>query len=341
MPMRQIVMPRAGKPESMEIRETAMPDAPGPREVCVEVRAIGINFADLMARKGLYPDAPPFPCVVGYEVAGFVYAVGAEVTKVKEGDRVAAMTRFGGYATHVRVPEDQVFTVAERLSHAEAASIPVVYATAWALMRVMGTLHPGETVLIQNAGGGVGLAAIDIARHVGATSIGTASGHKHPFLLERGLTHAIDYRTQDVVPEVMRLTGDRGVELILDPIGGADWKRNYRMLRSTGRLGMFGASTMSDSRFGMLGAALSLAPTIPIWTPIGLMNANKGVFGVNMGHMWHEVDKVGRWFDAISAGIDEGWIRPYVDRTFAFDEVSAAHAYIEGRGNTGKVVLTV
>src|SRR4029079_8791483 len=125
------------------------------------------------------------------------------------------------------------------------AAIPVNYLTAYALLEVMGSLHPGESVLIHNAGGGVGLAAIDIARKIGATTYGTASPTKHEFLRERGLDHPIDYRNQDWLPALMGLTGNRGVELVIDPIGGAHWKKSYAALRHTGRLGMFGVSAGS------------------------------------------------------------------------------------------------
>lgn len=337
--MRQIVIPRAGAPEILEIREAPTPTAAA-GQVLIDVRAIGVNFADIMARKGLYQDAPPFPCVVGYEVSGVVNAVGSGVSRVKPGQRVLAMTQFQGYSTQVCVPEGQVFAIPDSLPFAEAASIPVVYSTAWALLMAMGSLRKGDTLLIQNAGGGVGLAAIDIARQVGATTIGTASGRKHEFLRSRGLDHAIDYRTQNFDDEVMRLTQGRGVELIIDPMGGEYWKRNYKVLRSTGRLGMFGASTMTEART-KVGAIAKMAVNMPLYNPVGLMNGNKGVFGVNMGHMWHETEMVSRWIGEIVAGLQAGWVRPYVDKTFPFEQAAEAHAFIEGRGNMGKVILTV
>jgi NADPH:quinone reductase-like Zn-dependent oxidoreductase len=255
------------------------------------------------------------------------------------GKSVIAMTRFGGQAEKVVVPATQVFAKPESLSFEQAAAIPTNYLTAYALVVVMGGLRKGESILIHNAGGGVGLAALDIAKEIGVTTFGTASPSKHDFLRARGLDHAIDYRTQDWLPPLLRLTSGRGVELVLDPIGGAHWKKSYKALRHTGRLGMFGVSAASANglrgKLGLLKAALQT----PIFHPFGLLNRNRGVFGLNLGHLWHEPEKVALWLKAIMDGINEGWIRPHVDKAFPFDQVREAHAYIEARKNIGKVVL--
>ena len=191
----------------------------------------------------------------------------------------------------------------------------------------------------QSAGGGVGLAALDIAKKIGATTYGTASPSKHEFLRKRGLDHPIDYRTQDWLPILLQLTDGRGVELVIDPIGGTHWKKSFKALRHTGRLGMFGVSTASanglSGKLKMVKAALQM----PRFHPLGLLNKNRGVFGLNLGHMWHEPDKVMEWIEALLAGVNEGWIRPHVDRTFTFAQAGEAHAYMEARKNIGKVIL--
>ena len=238
------------------------------------------------------------------------------------------------------MPENQVYEKPTGLSHVEAAAIPVSYLTAWQLLVVMGSLKPGETVLIHNAGGGVGLAAIDVARHVGATIYGTASVAKHAFLTERGVDEVIDYRSADWSNEVDRLTAGKGVSLIIDPFGGAHWKKSYRALRSTGRLGMFGVSSATASRLPgplRLGA---VAAGMPFFHPVPLMSSNRAVFGVNLGHMWHETDMIGDWMRVVLDGVAEGWVRPHVDTTFPLERAGEAQAYIEARRNTGKVVLT-
>src|SRR3569623_2902110 len=184
--MKQIFISGAGGPEKLVLRESADTQPQG-KEVRIRVNASGINFADIMAREGLYPDAPNLPCVVGYEVSGVVDAGGADADQSWLGKAVFGLTRFNGYSDTVVVPENQIFLKPEALSHEQAAAIPVNYLTAWQLLVVVGSLSADETVLIHNAGGGVGLAAIDIARHIGATIYGTASASKHEFLKARGL----------------------------------------------------------------------------------------------------------------------------------------------------------
>ena len=338
--MRQVVIVGRGGPEKLQVREAVDPE-PRSGEVRIRVVASGINFADILARKGLYPDAPRLPAVVGYEVSGWVDKVGSEADIGLIGTDVVALTRFGGYSDVVCVPAKQVFEKPAVLSHAQAAATPVAYLTAWQLLAVMGSLKAGETVLIHNAGGGVGLAAIDIARHAGATIYGTASTGKHAFLLERGLHEAIDYRTRDWEVEVARLTRGKGVSLIIDPLGGTHWKKSYRALRSAGRLGMFGISAATGSALpGRLGLG-KVALGMPLFHPVSLLTANRSVFGVNLGHMWHETDMVADWARFLLRGVDDGWVRPHVDRTFPLERAGEAHTYIEERRNIGKVVLTI
>lgn len=334
----QVIIEHNGKPDVMRIISSQLP-APGPLEVTVKVEAAGVNFADIMARQGLYPDAPPLPMVVGYEVAGDVIAVGSGVDPSWLGKRVVGMTRFGGYSSHVNAPLAQMFEIPPTLDYPHAASIPVAYGTAYALVVAMGNLKKHETILIQNAGGGVGLAILDIARHIGATTIGTASAQKHAFLLARGLDHAVDYRQADWSDQVMTLTNQRGVALITDPLGGESWRKAGKLLRSTGRLGMFGISAASDS--GILGKLklIKTAIQMPFFHPVGLMNSNHGAFGVNMGHMWHEPELIRLWMDEILQGVAAGWVRPHVDKVFTFAEAAQAHTYIEQRQNIGKVLL--
>src|SRR5207253_2835792 len=173
----------------------------------IRVRAAGVNFADLMARRGLYPDAPPLPFVPGYEVAGEVDA--GEPALV--GRRVLALTRFGGYSEAVVVPAKRAVEIPAKLSFAEAAAIPVNWITAWHMLVELCNVRRGQRVLVHAAAGGVGTAALQICRRVGAEVIGTASASKHARLREMGLSHAIDYRTQDFEVEVKRITGGRGV----------------------------------------------------------------------------------------------------------------------------------
>jgi NADPH:quinone reductase-like Zn-dependent oxidoreductase len=336
--MRQIVTTANGDIDVLKVQEKPDP-TPRDDEVVIRVRAAGLNFADILARQGLYPDGPPKPCVMGYEVSGVVDSVGKDVNKSFVGKSVMALTRFGGQSEMIAVKATQMFEKPEQLTFEQAAAIPVNYLTAYALLVVMGSLHEGESVLIHNAGGGVGLAALDIAKKIGAVTYGTASVGKHKFLTDRGLNHPIDYRRQDWQPQLMQLTNGRGVDLIMDPIGGAHWKKSYNALRHTGRLGMFGVSAASANGISGKLKMLKAVVQMPRFHPLGLLNKNRGVFGLNLGHMWHEPEKVALWMRDILRGVDEEWINPHVDQAFSFNDVGKAHRRLEERKNIGKVVL--
>jgi NADPH:quinone reductase-like Zn-dependent oxidoreductase len=336
--MRAIVTTANGNVRVMKVE--ARPDpVPTQGQVLVRVKAAGLNFADILARQGLYPDGPPKPCVMGYEASGIVESVGDGADESLIGKSVIAMTRFNGQAELLAVSALQIFEKPEDLSFEQGAAIPTNYLTAWALLVAMGGLKKDEAVLIHNAGGGVGLAALDIAKHIGAKTFGTASASKHEFLKKRGLDYAIDYRNQDWLPVLMDLTTGRGVELVIDPLGGTSWKKSYRALRATGRMGVFGMSVASASGIRGKLRALKAVAQMPRFNPLALMNRNKGVFGLNLGHMWGEAEKVRGWTQEIVRGVAEGWIQPHVDRAFPFDQIADAHSYMEDRKNIGKVVL--
>ena len=337
--MRALFVTLRGGPEVLRVREVPDP-VPGPGEVRIDVRAAGLNFADVMARMGLYPDAPPLPAVVGYEVAGVVDAVGPGVEAPAEGDRVLALVRFGGQATRVVVPARQALPMPAAMSFEEGAALPVNYLTAFHALFRVGGLAPGRTVLLHMAAGGVGIAALQLARTVpDVTVIGTASAGKHEVVRAEGCAHAVDYRTADYEAEVRRLTGGRGVDLVLDALGGNDWRKGYRLLRPAGMLVTFGfANLASGPRRSILTAARQLL-SVPRFSPIALMDDNRGVAGVNLGHLWGEPEMVLGELRALLALFREGRIRPRIDSTFRLEEGGRAHERLQGRGSVGKVLL--
>ena len=337
--MRQIWIPRTGGADVLEVREAPDPE-PGPGEVRVRVQASGVNFADLMARMGIYPDAPPLPAVVGYEVAGVIDAVGEGVDPGRVGEDVAAMTRFGGYATVVTVPDRQAVRRPAGMDAVTGAAIPVTGLTAWMMCEAIGRVRAGDRVLVHSAGGGVGLMALDLLKWRGATAIGTASAGKHARLLERGYEQVIDYRTEDFAAV---LKDDPGFDLILDAVGGESWSKGLDLLRAGGRLVMFGMSSTAQGSTRKLLPMLELARTIP-WTklmPTWLINHNVGVVGVNMGRMWHEGDRVAGWLGELFALWEAGTLRPVVHAAVPFDQPAEAHRILHDRENFGKVVLKV
>jgi NADPH:quinone reductase-like Zn-dependent oxidoreductase len=342
--MRQVWIPRTGPPSVLEVREAPDP-TPGPGEVLVEVEAAGVNFADVLARKGLYPDSPPLPAVVGYEVAGSVAAVGAGVESVAVGDPVIALTRFGGYSSHVVAPEIAVYKRPDGMSAEDGAAIPVNYLTAFQMMIVMGSVrHARELggrrvrVLVHGASGGVGTACADLGKVYGAELYGTASPGKHDYVTERGYDHAIDYRNRDFVAEVLRLTDGEGVDLVLDPIGGKHWARSFDVLAPSGRIVLYGVSSLTEGgRFAFVKLALGV-PWLK-FNPIRLINANQGVMGVNLGHLWGARERVAGWAQTLLGLYERGDLRPFVDAVVPFDEAAEAHRMLEDRENRGKVLL--
>lgn len=336
--MRQIWITAAGAPETLEVRESADPEA-GSGEVRIRVGYSGVNFADIQARLGQYPDAPPIPCVVGYEVSGVIDQVGAGVTGLEEGDRVLALSKFGGYSDLVPVNAEWVQKLPADVSLEAGAALPVNYATAWTMLVRQGGLRRGDTVLIHSAGGGVGLAALQICLWKGAVPIGTASAGKHERLRQAGYAHCIDYRTEDFEAGVMKFTEGRGVDIVLDPQGGKSFRKSYRCLAPLGRLYLFGAADLVAGKTRSPVRLLKVLLQTPFFHPLDMLNTNRGVQGINMGRLFPEFGRMRGDLEEIVRKTAEGVFSPVVDKVFSFDDAAAAHQYIQDRRNFGKVLL--
>lgn len=338
--MRQIWISKPGSPDVLHLRDVPTPE-PAPGQVRIAVEAIGVNFADVMGRLGIYPDAPRGPYVPGYEAAGRIEAVGAGVDESRLGEAVLVLTRFGGYSEQLCVPAAQAIPRPASMTVEQAAAFPVAHITAYAALVAMGGIKPGEHVLIQAAAGGLGLAAVSIASIFGATIYGTASAGKHDFLRAQGVQHPIDYRRQDFEREVKRLTGGRGVQIALDSVGGRSWLKSYRALSAGGRLVICGVSSMAPGQRRSIPALVRFALSVP-WlrfNPVALANDTKGVMGINMGRLWGELPLLRGWMDALLAWWDEGKLQVRIDRVFPLAEAADAHRYLQDRRNIGKVIL--
>jgi NADPH:quinone reductase-like Zn-dependent oxidoreductase len=338
--MKAAVITRAGAPEVLKVQEWPEPE-PRSGEVRIRTRFAGINFADIAARIGIYRDAPKIPFVAGYEVSGTVDRLGPGVLGLAVGDRVLAMTMFGGYAEKVCTAAGAVRRIPEGMSDEEAAALPVNYVTAYHMLHYLTAVRPGDRVLIHAAAGGVGIAAIQMCRAAGAEIFGTASASKHEFLKSIGVAHCIDYRTQDFLAEVGRLTQGLGVDLVLDALGGAALAKSYEALGQGGRLFTFGFSRATPGEKRALFTMVTEFLRMPRFQPLKLMNDNRGVLGVNMNHIAARPDLLGREFDGLVNLFREGVIRPRVDRIFGLHEAPAAHRYLQDRLNIGKVLLEV
>lgn len=319
--------------------ERAAPQ-PGPGQLRVHVHAAGLNFAEVAARQGLYPDAPKPPCVLGYEGAGVVDAVGPGVDAKRIGQRVLFMSDFGAHAEQVVVPQEAAVELPADLSFEAAAAIPVNYATAWQLLFEVARIRPGDRVLVHMAAGGVGTAVLQLARTVrDVTVFGTASAGKHGYLRAQGCDHPIDYRTADYADVVRELTGGEGVDFVLDPLGGRDWRKGYRLLRPGGLLIAYGfANVVRGHRRRPLHVLAQLA-TVPRFEPMRLMRHNRGVAGVHMGTLARHPERLRHALTHVVRLAAEGTVRPVIDTAFPFERAAEAHRRLEARRNVGKVVL--
>jgi synaptic vesicle membrane protein VAT-1 len=342
--MRAVVLTRTGGPDVLEVQQ--WPDPPvGAGEVRIAVRAAGLNFADTMARVGLYPAAPKTPCVLGYEVAGEVDRIGAGVSGFVIGQRVMAGTRFGGQAELATAQARDVLPMPDSLSFEEGAAFCVSYATAYAALIIMGGLRAQSRVLIHSAAGGVGTAATQIARNAGAEIFGTASVSKHQAIQAQGVHHPIDYRSQDFRAEVRRLTDGEGVDIVMDAIGPTSFRKDYRILRPGGRLIMYGLSEALDENGRNVRAALiSLlrlpTSTMPWWNAARLLNQNRGVFGLNLLSWWRREGGMDRITKPLLTDLAAGRLVPVIAKTYPFERAGDAHRFLAERRNIGKVVLT-
>jgi NADPH:quinone reductase-like Zn-dependent oxidoreductase len=331
--MRAVVITKHGGPGVLKVQERPDPTL-GPREVRIEVAAAGVNFADVMARMGLYPDAPDTPCVVGYEVAGTVLELGEGVEGLTPGQRVFAGTQFGGYASQVAAKAGDVIALPDELSFEQGAAIPVNYGTAWAGLLGYGSLRAGERVLVHSAGGGVGIAATQIAKRFGAEVYGTASPGKHARVLELGVDHVLDYTKPGWEKGLPQF------DVILDAVGGKSFRQSYNLLRAGGRLVAFGASSVVSGERKNVVTALRAVARMPRFNLIKQMGESKAVIGLNMLSLWKEHGTLEPWVAPLKELLDDGTVKPVIAGAYSFEETGAAQTMIVERRNVGKVVLT-
>jgi synaptic vesicle membrane protein VAT-1 len=341
--MRAIVVGRYGPPEVLESREVADPQ-PKAGEVLIRVKAIGVNFADLLQRMGIYPGTPKPPFVPGLEIAGVVEKTAdggrpGEGEPLKQGDAVTAFTQFNAYAQWVAVQARQVYRLPAGMPFDDAAAIPVNYLTAYHSMFAMGNLQPGDRILIHGAAGGVGIAAVQLARARGLVIFGTAGPAKQEYLRKIGVDHAIDYSKTDFVQAVQKFAPD-GIEMVMDAIGGKSFARSERCLGPTGRLVVYGFSAAAgpEGKRSLLRGGMALAQT-PRFHPLKLMSQNHAIIGVNLGRMPSRGSLLRKELDELFRMYAAGKIKPVIGKTFPMTEAASAHRYIHDRKNVGKVIL--
>ncbi|MGD0964037.1 MAG: zinc-binding dehydrogenase [Candidatus Acidiferrales bacterium] len=343
--MRAMVVRRYGGPEVLESLQLSDLQ-PKPGEVLIRVKAIGVNFADLLQRMGVYPGVPKPPFVPGTEIAGVVEktAEGGRATEtppLRIGEAVAAITGLNAYAEWVAIPAQQAYRLPPGMPFEDAAAMPVNYLTAYHSIVTMGNLQPGDRILIHGAGGGVGMAAVQIARARGLVIFGTAGPAKQDSLRKMGVDHAIDHEKTDFVETVHRFAPD-GIEMVMDPIGGRSFSRSRECLGPMGRLVIYGFSAPvgTDGKRNWPKALMALAQT-PWFHPLKLMSENIAVMGVSLTGLRSHGVLLQREIEELFRLYTAGKIKPVIGKAFPLAQAAAAHQYIHERKNIGKVILTL
>jgi NADPH:quinone reductase-like Zn-dependent oxidoreductase len=327
---RTIKFAKAGGPEVLEFIEMEVP-APGPREVRIKVMAIGINRADSMWRKDKYVEPVKFPAGLGYDAAGIVDAVGKDVTDFAVGDAVStipaySLNKYCTYGEVILAPVHAVVKHPESLSFIEAASVWMMFITAYGALIFDAQVKAGDFVIIPAASSSVGLAAIQIANYAGATSIAlTRTSEKKKRLHAAGAAHVIATQEQDMVAEVMRITNGNGARIAFDPVGGPDFPKLISALANQGVAYIYGALSEGDTPIPVL-EMISKMPTVKGYS-IRLVTGDEARRKVAVEY--------------VTNGLASGALKPIIDRTFRFDDMVDVHRYLENGGQFGKIVVTL
>ncbi len=313
------------EPEEMKLAEIPRPE-PGPGLLLIKNAAAALNFFDLLLVQGKYQSKPPFPFTPGSEVAGTIEAIGPEVTGFSLGDRVQAITS-GGYAEYTLASASRTFRIPDAMSFAEAAAMPVIYQTAYLALKQRGQLKAGEWLLVHAAAGGVGSAALQIGRSLGARLIATAgSQEKLDFCLSQGANYALNYRDESWVDKVKEITGGRGADVIYDPVGGEIFDLSTKCLAVEGRLLIIGFA----------------GGRIPSITANRILFKNISVVGCYWGgYLEHFPDFLAQVQAELFQMYEAGQIKPVVSQTYPLPDAPAAMRALAERRTYGKVVLTI
>lgn len=332
--MRAWVAERYGPPELLRLAELPDPQ-PGPGQALVRVRAIGLNFADCMARAGVYPNTPKPPFVPGMEVAGEVVALGEGVTEPPVGTAVAAVPIFGGHAEYVVVKASHLRPLPSGLSFVEGASFVVTGLTADHALFTVGRLRAGEKVAILAAAGGVGTVAVQMALQAGAHVLAVASSQaKQELVRKLGAQEVVGY---EHYPKAVA----SGVDVVLDSVAGSLFRPGWRALRPDGRYVLFGlASAVGPRRIRYFKAAVELV-RMGVVIPSLLVQSCKTLAGFNLSLVPHLAPHLSQRYQVLCRKVQDGELKPIVGKVFSFSDLPSAHAFLQGRGSFGKVVVTV
>jgi NADPH:quinone reductase-like Zn-dependent oxidoreductase len=335
--VKAIFLVRKGEPENaFEIRETAVPQL-SDASVLIKVEGFGLNFADIVAREGMYRDAPAMPSVIGYDVVGRIEACGKNVSGLQTGDRVAALTRFGGYAEYAVTDARAAVKIPDSLNVAQASALTTQYCTAYYCAAMAANLREGEKVIIHSAAGGVGMALMQYALYKRCEVMATTgSSSKKEFLEELGAAYVLNSSEENFFQSVHRIF-PQGVDVIFDALGGKFVRQGIRLLDAGGRMVCYGASQMTGTNlYGRIAAALQFG----IYHPAQFMMPSKSVLGVNMLRIADKKPEVlQHCLQQVMKLHGEGIFKPSEGKIFSADEIAEAHRYLQTRKAIGKVAL--
>lgn len=339
--MRAVVLKKHGRPEeAFEIQEKEIPKAQS-HELCIQVEAFGLNFADVMARQGSYQDCPPLPTVLGYEVVGRIHEVGNKVQGFEVGQRVVSLTRFGAYAEYAVADARAAAVIPEEMDYAEATALATQYGTAYFCSSYVTQLHKGERVLIQAAAGGVGTALVQLAKHQGCIVYGTAgSDEKLDYLRKLGVDYPINYNKIDFDKYIKKELGDIGLDVVFDSLGGKAVRKARKLLTNgTGRMVCFGVASRSGAGSSIL-KDLKLVFGFGFLPIVEFLLKSQGIIGVNMLHVADErPEALQHCIQAVVRMTQEGILKPTVGGKFPVEELAKAHDFLQNRKSIGKIAV--
>lgn len=322
---------------AFELRELQLPELQAD-EIRIRVSHFGLNFADVMARKGLYPDCPPLPAVLGYEILGEVEALGSAVHDFEPGDKVISMTRFGGYASHVHTPVLAATKVPEGIPPGEALALVTQGSTAWYMAEELLRLRKEDRVLVHAAAGGVGSILVQLCKHRGCEVFGTASPYKHDFLRDLGVDHPIDYRKQDYFDAIAEILEKNRLDAIFDPVGGKGFKQGMDLLGPLGSMVCFGASTFTQAKgfFSKIKRFVGFG----FYHPMRLMRNSQSLLSANLLRLGdHKPAYLNEILRKVVEAYEAGIIKPHAPFHFPSSSLEEAHAFLESRKSLGKITI--
>jgi NADPH:quinone reductase-like Zn-dependent oxidoreductase len=339
--MRAVVITRFGPPEVLQFRDLPVPSI-GEGDVLVRTRAIGLNFAEVFARLGYYPAIPKPPFVPGLEFSGVVEAIGASVRGIKKGDRVFGLTQHKAYAEYIAVPRNFVLPMPRTMSFEEAAAFGIASMTAYHGLVTLAHLMKGERILIHAAAGGVGIAALQIAKHLGATMYATVGSQpKVKVAKDLGAHVVINYSEDDFAAVIRKETDGAGLDVILDSVGGKVMRKGWKLLAPMGRYVLYGFAAIANERGVNKLKALQESIAVPLIYPPSMVSRNVSLMGFNLYFLSRKTEYFRKSMEQLLRWYAKGILRPVVGSVFPFDRIVEAQAFLQSRKSVGKVVVSV